>query len=106
MTDDDFVPSPRPDHIEAASRLPFPGDDNAPAATCEQIERCATIVAAYARGHEGYRDALPEVARFLMLAGVTARASLGAEEPDLVAAWEAVDVWPWPRQGAPRAQPS
>lgn len=106
MTDDDFVPAPRPDHIEAASRLPFPGDDNAPAATCRQVERCATIVAAYARGHEGYKDALPEVARFLMLAGISARASVTTAEADLARAWAAVDVWPYPRQGAPRAQPS
>lgn len=100
------VPAPRADRIQAAARAPFPGDDRAAALTCEQVERCAALVAAYARGHEGYRDALPDVARLLMLAGVTARAGLDAEESDLAAAWATVDAWPFPRHGAPRPQPS
>ena len=106
MTDDDFVPAPRLDHIQAAARAALPSDDDPAAATCEQVERCAAIVAAYARGHVGYRDAQPDVARFLMLAGITARAGLDAAEADLTGAWAAVDVWPYPRHGAPRVQPS
>lgn len=103
MTD---VPAPDPDRIDAAARGALPGDDRPAALTCEQIERCAALVAAYARGHDGYRDALPDVARLLMLAGITARAGLDQDETDLAAAWATVDAWPWPRHGAPRPQPS
>ncbi len=64
-----------------------------------------TAPGGYARGHAGYRDALPDVARLLMPAGVNARAGLDGGEADLAAAWLAVDAWPYPRHGAPRPQP-
>ena len=103
MTD---LPAPDPDCIDAAARCGLPGDDRPAGLSCEQVERCAALVAAYARGHDGYRDALPDVARLLMLAGITARAGLDQDETDLAAAWARVDAWPWPRHGAPRPQPS
>jgi len=98
-------PAPQPDRIQAAAKAPLPGDDQVANLTCEQVERCAALVAAYTRGHDGYRDALPDVARLLMLAGVTARAGIDGAQDNLVAAWVTVDAWPFPRHGALRLQP-
>jgi len=99
------LPDPDPDRIQPAARGSLPGDDQLANLSCEQVERCAALVAAYARGHDGYRDALPDVARLLILAGVTARAGIDGAQDNLVAAWATVDAWPFPRHGAPRLQP-
>lgn len=78
-------------------------DDNLGVAlTSDQAEVCALLVAACVRGHEDYRDALPDVARLLMVAAVNARAGLGGDEPDVTAAWAAVAKWPPPAPGPPR----
>lgn len=61
----------------------------------------------YRRGHHSYVAALDSIADLLMIAGITAASR--DQVPDSVAArdeaWRDVDSWPWPRHGAPAAQP-
>lgn len=79
----------------------FSDDTTAAGLTCEQAEACAVLVAACARGLDRYCGALPDVARLLMLAAVSARAGLD-DEPDVAAAWDVVAAWPPPDPGVSR----